>query len=68
MAKYTVNGKEVYRPYREFGYIEKGGPDPNSKRQRDKDKKGAKGGKCPRGKGDAEGQNVDSQPTVEAPT
>ena len=24
MAKYTIKGEEVYRPYREFGYNEKG--------------------------------------------
>ena len=42
-------------------------PDPNSKRQMGEDKKGAKGGKCLKGRGDAKGQKGDSQPTSEAP-
>ena len=48
------------------GITKEVGRDPNSKRRRKK-VKGAKGGKCPQGEGDAEGQKGDSQPTVEAP-
>ena len=69
MAKYTIKGEEVYRPYREFGYNEKaGGPDPNSKRQRairKKDKGGKKGDKGPVKLGI--GKKGDSLDTVAAP-
>ena len=53
LAKYTVKGKEVWRPYREFGYINVNGggdPDPNYARSKNKKKKAERAAKVQRTK------------------
>ena len=59
LCTYIVEGKEVWKPYREFGYNKNGkNPDPNSKRQKGKGE--GKGGDCPKGNGKGNGQKGDN--------
>ena len=59
LSEYIVGGKEVWKPYRDFGYNKNGkNPDPNSKRQKGKGK--GKGGEGRKGNGKGKGQKGDN--------
>ena len=57
LTKYIIEGKEVWRPYYEFGYSRNGkNPDQNSSRPKNKAK--GKGGKGQKGKGKGDGTGL----------
>ena len=67
-TEYIIEGKDVWKPYYEFGYNKNGkNPDPNSSRYKNQAKgKGGKGQKG-KGKGDGKGLKGDNQKNAEAP-
>ena len=57
LTDYVVEGKEVRKPYYEFGYNKNGNnPDPNSSRPKNKSR--GKGVKGPKGKGRGDGKGL----------